>query len=65
MESREEMIAIALNMRANWIETGNPTMSRNDAIRGGAAATYLVKALEPEQEKLVLQLRETAKAIYG
>lgn len=63
METTEEMIAIALNMRANFIETGNPIMSRNDAIR--SSKPELVKALEPEQEKLVVQLRTTALAIYG
>jgi hypothetical protein len=48
----------ALNMWANYLETGDPTMSADDACRCGWKG--IIKELTPDQEKLVSRLRDEA-----
>lgn len=79
MESKHEMIATSLRMRANYIETDDVLYSRNDAIRVNEAndrerrrlgsATYgegdrvKIKELNMEQQELVIALRKLADKI--
>lgn len=53
METDAQLIAFALNMYANWIETGNSFMSANNAIK----RHELPKALNDDQRALVVRLR--------
>ena len=76
MESSKEMIVIALQMRANYIETGDVVLSRNDAISHNESIVrenkqysyssyqdrlHTIKKLTDEQQELVLKLRKLAK----
>lgn len=70
MESDRDITATALHMRANWIETGNPCLSAEDALDHRRAwerdTKYesrsnprppLPKKLTDEQKELVARLR--------
>ena len=48
----------ALNMWANYIETGDVTLSAKDAINCGLPNK--IQPLELEQQKLIIRLRELA-----
>ncbi len=48
----------ALNMWANYLETGDPIMSADDACRCGWKG--VIKELTLDQEKLVSRLRDEA-----
>ena len=56
-----EEIATALRMRANYIETGDISLSRNDAI--AQKKHKIIKALSTHQEDLVRNLRKWADQI--
>ena len=70
-----EAVWVALNMRANFIETGDITLSAIDLqnqkltteqIRNRHGLGVAIKALSVDQMKLVIRLRElTADAIKG
>lgn len=55
----DEIIALSLEMRANWIETGNPSLSARDAIN--SKQPKLIKALDDEQMELVRRIRKLAR----
>lgn len=57
-ETDVEKICQALNMWANWIETGSPTTTINDAINIGKPK--MIKKLNDEQRKFVSELRQLA-----
>jgi len=61
METQTEMIITALHMRANYIETGNVSLSRNDAIKASKHAC--IKMISDDQSRLVLKLRGLAKKL--
>jgi hypothetical protein len=79
MESKKEMIANSLRMRANYIETGDVCLGRNDAIKRNDAVRaeqrrmgsptwgehqlIQIKELTIEQQKLVIAIRELADEI--
>ena len=79
MESKKEMIATSLRMRANYIETGDVCLSRNDALRANEGIDrerqrmnsfswdenriVKIKELDINQQKLVILLRELADEI--
>lgn len=79
MESKKEMIGLSLRMRANYIETGNVNLGRNDALKVNSGIDaerrrmgsvtwdqhrYIqIKELTTEQQKLVIELRELADHI--
>ena len=80
MESSKEMTIIALQMRANYIETGNVSLSRNDAIlrneeiiRESKRYSFSscedrlcsIKQLTDDQQELVLKLRKLANDLLG
>lgn len=52
-----KIIATALNMRANVIETGNYALSANDCI----ARKMSINAIDDDQRRLVARLRELAE----
>lgn len=56
MRSDRELTATALHSLANYMETGNIHLSRNDAIERGIS----VRELDEEQLKDVARLRELA-----
>lgn len=56
-ESDESLIRNALTMWANYIETGNVVLSAKDAQQ----ARKPFKALDHQQMKLVIRLRELAE----
>ena len=58
MGSDGDIIYLSLMMRANWIETGNPNRSMNDAIKFGERD--IIKPLTPEQQEFVVRLRKLA-----
>lgn len=61
LTSREfEMAAQALSFWANWIETGNITMSAKDA----EAAKKPFKALDTHQMEKVLELRGLSQKMH-
>ena len=53
------MLTIAFNMRANYIETGDVNLSRNDAI--AMRKTDIIKPLTADQLLLVIRLRQLAR----
>jgi hypothetical protein len=55
----QELIARALNLWGNWIETGNIILSAEDAQQ----RKLKFNALSVDQMKLVVRLRELATAI--
>ena len=57
-DSDAKLLATSLNMRANWIETGNITLSASDAV--GSGQSHLIRPLTPNQQELVARLRELA-----
>jgi hypothetical protein len=57
METDEQKIHYALNLWANYIETGNVVLCAQDAQRQGER----VKALDISQMKMVIRLRELAQ----
>lgn len=61
MESKSQMISTALVMRANYLETGDVTLTRNDAINMKCA--NIIKPLDEDQQELVLELRRLARKI--
>lgn len=54
--SNPELIAFALNMWANFIETDNPVLSARDAQQSGQPYS----ALSADQMRLVIRLRDLA-----
>jgi hypothetical protein len=54
--SDDEITRIALNQYANWIETGEPLLSRNDAEE--QKRTRIINQLDPTQTKLVNRIRK-------
>ncbi|KKL59836.1 hypothetical protein LCGC14_2211340 [marine sediment metagenome] len=52
----KEMIAHALSMWANYIETGSVTMSAADATN--QSKYKLIRGLNTDQQKFVIRLRE-------
>ena len=56
-EKDNQIISYALNLWANWIETGDVTISASDSI----SMNTLPKALTLEQQKFVVRLRELAQ----
>lgn len=60
-ETDAELTATALDMWANWIETGNVTLAADDAIACGSRA--MVKLLTPEQRALVMRLRTLSQNV--
>lgn len=52
--SEKQIIVDCLNLRKNLIETGNPVLSRNDAIESGNKK--IIKTLHPAQLDLVRTL---------
>ena len=61
MESDRELRHFALTFWANYIETGNPTLSANDAIDRG----ILPNKLNENQRKAVVRIRELAGIEYA
>jgi len=62
-ESDNRLIYYALGYWANWIETGNITMSAADAINCGERNK--LQSLTLEQQKFVTRLRDlAAKQIF-
>ena len=57
----EELIAHALDMWANYVETSNVSLSANDAAEQKAK----FNALSLDQMKLVIRLRELAVMFKG
>ena len=57
METDEQKIYFALNLWANYIETGDVTLCAKDAERTGDK----VKALDATQMKVIVRLRELAQ----
>lgn len=57
MNDVDDVVA-ALQMRANWVETGNVVLSRNDAIASGQHK--LIRPLADDQLELVRRLRDLA-----
>ena len=55
----DDLIALALNMYANRIETGNPDLTANDM----AAMRKPCQAIPMESQKRVMRLRELAEGI--
>jgi hypothetical protein len=53
-----ELISRALNYWANWIETGDVTLSSSDAI--DCDMHKIIKPLSLDQQKLVVRLKELA-----
>ena len=58
-ESDKELTRLALVMFANWIETEDPLMSRNDAIQQKRHRE--IKQLDSFQEERVTKLRKLAE----
>lgn len=54
--SDEELTRIALNQYANWIETEDPLLSRNDAIRQKKLS--IIKPLADYQLERVQRIRD-------
>lgn len=61
-DTDNEKIYAALKYWANYIETGDVCLSRNDAIRMNKR--NIIKPLNIEQEKFVIKLRELAEKYY-
>lgn len=71
----KEMIAVALNMRRNYIETGTVSMSAKDVqktkgMRSGEHTLFKegkaeVKALSTAQMQLIINTENLIKRIYG
>ena len=61
-KSDEDLIATALNLYANWIETRDVCASAADVINNQHSGAKL-QALDLNQQKLVVRLRELAVAI--
>ena len=59
MKTDEQKIAQALNVWANYIETGDAVLSAQDARRMGMNAK--VKALDTHQTAIVARLRKLAR----
>lgn len=59
MRSRRELIATACHALANYMESGDINLSRNDAIDRKAK----VRKLDAEQLKDVAELREIATVV--
>jgi hypothetical protein len=63
-EKDKNVIALALSMWANHIETGNVSLSQADAIMIGRAEVVI--ALTLEQQKFVVRLRDLSnKHLFG
>lgn len=60
MNTDEQKIGYALNLWANYIETGNSLLCAEDAEKQGEK----VRGLNLEQMKTVLQLRDLAAKAY-
>lgn len=58
-ESDNELTRLALVMFANWIETEDPLMSRNDAIKQKRLGE--IKQLDLYQTERVFKLRKLAE----
>jgi hypothetical protein len=64
-------MVIALNMRCNLIETGDPHLSANDvALRLRDRnllfrERYEIKPLSVEQMKLIVRMKELVKKLYA
>lgn len=54
-------ILISLNMRINYIQTGNVVLSADDAVNSGKK--HLVKALSEDQMRLILRMKDTFREI--
>lgn len=61
MRSDHELKIVALQSMANWMETGNPHLSANDAIQ--QKKFELLRPLEESQREDVVRLRQLAKLI--
>lgn len=57
-ETDNEIIAFALRSWANYIETNNMSLSRNDAIR--LNQHKIIKSLSEEQERFIIRIKELA-----
>ncbi len=55
-KSDEELIQHSLNLWANYLETGDVTLSQRDAVNMGKPD--LINSLTLEQQSLVLRLRQ-------
>jgi hypothetical protein len=55
IETQEEMTVQALQMRCNYIETGDVCLSRDDAVK--RKMSNIIKTLTPEQEELVAKMK--------
>ena len=59
-------LLLALNMRINWIQTGNPTLSINDVqVRLKAKAEFdgEIKALSESQMEVILRMKKLERKI--
>lgn len=66
----KEMIAVGLNMRRNYIETGSITLGAADVARmdpkeAKRAYNAKIKALSEDQMKLILASNELERRIYS
>lgn len=70
-DKEKEMIVISLNMRRNYIETGDISVSAKDLSNMDTSYLRLrgkepkVNALSTEQMQLIINMENLIKRIYG
>lgn len=57
-----KLLSLAASALANWRETGDASLSRNDIITMGRDLKN-IKALDVDQEKQILRLRELSQEL--
>ncbi len=57
-----ELLVLALQVRACYIETGTPILTANEAIAQGKQ--NLVKALEPSQHKILTDSSDLIRKLH-
>ena len=63
LEKDSNLIFYALNMWANYIETGNVALSKQDAIN--CKYSEVIKKLSPSQMELTLRLRKLSEECFN